>query len=182
MVNNNDFSLWALVCQHSCKTSYLQAELVCGKLWHMVNSWVHMEKKRFTVPCCTVVPKSLGPRWVPLGPGIGTVVVVSPVSVGVTAVLRDELSPCRIGKWRALSKALNHKSLWINLINDLNNLSNDQTSVNKRGSKWSLPCAICNSMNTKLWGATMGKNQRWLNLKLRYNLGHVYLLAPCIKL
>lgn len=43
----------------------------------------------------------LGPWQVPLGPGIETVVVVSPVSLGVSALLGDNLSPVRIELGRA---------------------------------------------------------------------------------
>lgn len=45
----------------------------------------------------------LGPWQVPLGPGIETVVVVSPVSLGVSALLGDNLSPVRIELGRAMA-------------------------------------------------------------------------------
>lgn len=46
----------------------------------------------------------LGPRQVPLGPVIGPVLVVSPVSLGVSTLLGDQFSLGGVGVWRAVAQ------------------------------------------------------------------------------
>ena len=46
----------------------------------------------------------LGPGQVPLGPVIGPVLVVSPVSLGVSTLLGDQFSLGGVGVWRAVAQ------------------------------------------------------------------------------
>lgn len=55
-------------------------------------------------PNCTVVPGSSGPQADPIGPGIGAVVMVSPVNLGVSALLGDKVSPGVIGMQRTVAQ------------------------------------------------------------------------------
>ena len=81
------------MCQHTFETSFLQEGFGNVELWHRVSSGAQMETGRIL---------SLDTLWllcpvdscgVPLGPGIGAIVVVSPVILGVSAFLGDQLSP-----------------------------------------------------------------------------------------
>lgn len=54
------------------------------------------------VPDCMTVPASIGPWVVPVRSGFGEVVVVSPVSLGVSALLAVKLFLGGIGGWRAI--------------------------------------------------------------------------------
>jgi hypothetical protein len=82
---------------YSCKSSFLQEGFCCGELCHRFSSgtWWRLEWS------CTWLLWSSCPLvaswWVPLWPIIGAKVEISPVNLGVTALLGDQFSPIEFG-------------------------------------------------------------------------------------
>jgi hypothetical protein len=63
-----------------------------------------MQTGRIVCPAPRQFPYLLGPEWVPVRAGIGSVEVVSHVSLGMLALLRGKLCLVGIGVWRAVAQ------------------------------------------------------------------------------
>ena len=88
--------------QHPWGTSFLWTVLGCGGLWFRVSSHAQMKTGRFLSLSSLCFMGPLGPKWFPLGPSIGLVLVLSPVSFGLSAVLGDKLCLGRTRVQRAM--------------------------------------------------------------------------------